>query len=687
MNRLTNCLIAALFAMFLSNIIAIETGLTANAKMLYIAKDGNDTWRGNIPAPNTDRTDGPLATLEGARNSIRNMKINGQLSSPVTVQVRGGTYYLENTFVLEPQDSGSKECPIAYMAYPGENVIISGGRQLNAQWTTYRGEIKVCTIPDVRQGKWYFRSLFVNGKRQIRARTPNEGFFNVADRLYSPDSLVAFRYTPGDFKRLSNFNDIDILLFHFWDDSRLIISDLDEENHIVKFTGEPNSMYNRWSGKRYNGENDRYYVENVFEELDAPGEWYLNRNTGELYYLPMPGENVNDSEIIAPALQQLLLIQGDAGNNKPAEYVKFKGLTFCHADWPLPPEGHRGGWGDFVSPSAITLENARHCVIEKSHVTNVGTYGIELNEGCIDNTIDKNEISHTGSGGIRIDGRTTMRNLISNNHVHHCCSIYPSGVGIAESSAGQNCISHNHVHDTGYCGITARGPVNTIEYNHVHHVMQRLSDGAGFYTHGGRSDGTIIRNNIFHDIKPAKVFGWGIYLDDLTEYVTVVNNIVYRVETGGTMIHGNRYCSWVNNIFIDGGKYQIFFDTINNYSYHNIYDRNIFYYTDPDSKLIHNAYMWSKSAMERSDYNLFYCAAGGTMAIEGIKEQWPNSRVVLYDVKTFEDWRKLGFEFHSIVADPLFVDPKNDNYTLQENSPAFQLGFRQIDISTVGPQD
>jgi len=156
----------------------------------FVAKDGNDTWSGKLPSPNAEKTDGPFATLARAQDAAREMKTKEGLHEPVTVMVRGGKYFLEETLVLGPEDSGTRDCPITYTAYPGEKPILSGGRKVTG-WKPYRGKILQCELPDAQGGtclradthrqEWKFRQLFFNGVRQIRARNPN---FDPDNPLY-----------------------------------------------------------------------------------------------------------------------------------------------------------------------------------------------------------------------------------------------------------------------------------------------------------------------------------------------------------------------------------------------------------------------------------------------------------------------------------------------------------------------
>ena len=663
------CLIiaAVTFALFLD-----FSALSAGETVLYVSKDGSDAWSGEIHLPNQAGTDGPLASLEGARQRIRELRTNGKLPGPVRVKVRGGTYYLSRTFSLDAGDSGTRECSVIYEAFGDEQVVICGGRRISGTWAKHEGSIRKIYLPEAENGSWNFRQLFADGVRQTRSRIPNEGYFHVSELIPGEMERTWFKYREGDMKRWRNLSDVELVLYHSWDESRINVSDIIEEERIVKLRHASHYGFNQWASQ-HEGLNSRYFIENVMEGLDAPGEWYLDRHSGYLYFLPPEGRTPENMEIIAPVVRQLVLLQGDAERKTPVSYVSFSGFTFTMSDCPDDWEGR---WGDLLSPSAIELNYAENCAIKNCTITNVGTYGIEMDGGSRYNLIKKNEVSYTGSGGIRIEKDPTSRNVVSDNHVHDCGLIYPSGVGICVDISSQNTIAHNHVHDVNYCGLTCRGPGNIVEYNHVHHVMKNMNDGGGIYMYSEFSDGTVVRNNVFHDIIPYNYFGWGIYLDERSEYVTVSDNIVYRTKSGNTMMHGGRYNIWINNIFVDAVDYQIFWNPLRKTAYKSLYVNNIFYYTNPESYLIHIAGTWYDEMIEKSDYNLFYCAGGGPMKINNLPE-----------TPTFEEWRKKGLDFHSIIADPLFVDRGNDDYRLKENSPMFKLGFRQIDASNVGPRE
>ncbi len=653
----------------------------AGAVTLYVAPDGNDSWSGSMKIPNVSRTDGPFASLEGARDAIRNLRKTGEMNEPVTVLIRGGRYQLTRPFILTEKDGGTREAPVLYTAFENERVVISGGKEITGVWKPYRGGIMRTAVSEVKYADWYFRQLFINGERKLRARDPNDGDYWIAE-AFPEQEKQKFKFHGDDIKRYNNLNDVEVYIYHSWDAVRLFIKELDEAGQVVAFTGPSNHWFDRWGLARY-------FVENALEILDKPGEWYLDRRSGTLYCLPEDGVDLNAATIVAPYLHELIRIEGNGETGEKVKYVTISGLTFTDTDFPVPEDGYRGGQAALVDPSAITLTNAEFCTIEKCSITNVGTYGLAVEKGCSDNLISRNEISCTGSGGVRI-GTTDRKDLSSkrtsfvNNYVHDTGAIYNAGVGIWVGQSSENRIAHNEVHDITYSGMSIgwtwspdNNPCynNVIEYNHVYRVMRNANDGAGIYTLG-RQMGTIIKNNIFHDVFPYHHFGWGIYLDESSSYMTVINNIVYRTKSGGTMMHGGRYNHWENNIFVESTDSQIFWNPKNRYGYGNRYFRNIFFYSNPESYLIHIAGPWIWFHNEEMDENLYYCP--GISAEEKRINNMP-------ETPTFAEWQKRGFDKNSIFADPMFTDPENDDYTLKPFSPAIgKLQFKPIDVSRVG---
>ncbi|MFC2087951.1 right-handed parallel beta-helix repeat-containing protein, partial [Bacteroidota bacterium] len=679
-----------------------------------------------LSSPNKEKTDGPLATLEAARDKIRKLKKkDGTLPFPVIVKVREGTYRLEKTFILRPEDSGSKECPVTFMVYPGEEVIISGSKKIEARWKKYKEGIYVCTIPEVKKGEWYFRDLFVNGKRQIRAKSPNEGFYFIKDLVQNETnkySASSFVYKKGDIRKFRNLTDVELLIFMSWDASRMHISEIDDANNIVKLSVVnhfPFTTWTRYYKEFYNENYAPYTVENVFEGLDSPGEWYLDRHTGELYFWPEKGTDIEDLEITAPVLNRLVLLQGEdvpykmrdsiiravdgtilsekipldttkfmtnhryidlvrADNlrHEPVSHITLSGFTFCETGWP---GGWQGGILDEIEPGSITLSNAHWCTIKNNTITNVGTNGIEILKVGTNNVIDRNEISYTGSGGLRIGEHliynkdnywlgnayytpvANKRNTITNNHIHHCGLIHPSGSGILIGCSQQNLISHNHVHDIAYCGIALRGDTegNIVEFNHIHDAVQRLCDGGAIYAILSYCDGTIIKNNLLHDISSDKWLKWGIYIDGLVDHVIVMDNIVYRCAWGSYMDNsGGKYNHWINNIFVDATKGQMFWGGRPNQPGYSTFINNIVNYSGNNAYFINaNSDDVLENKMVKMDNNLYFYSQGGPneMLIDNWRERTGMTDAKERIIQSFYDWQKLGFDSHSIIADPLFV--------------------------------
>jgi len=371
------------------------------------------------------------------------------------------------------------------------------------------------------------------------------------------------------------------------------------------------------------------------------------------------------------------------------KHINFRGLTFCETRYILPEEGIQviRDVGDIWFPAAITLKNASDCIFENNTIKNTGTYGLDLTGDAI--RVTGNKIYDTGSGGVVTRSYGGQRNVISYNHIHDCGLVFHSGVGINIDDGG-GLISNNLIHHTSHSGIYVRhhssdygqGPERRnqeqgliIEYNEIYEVMHGSNDGAGIFV---RDDNIVIRNNLIHDIwaVPGGIGspGWGIYLGCKTRNTLIENNVVYRAQSGQMIWFMNRNITFFNNIFIDGPGYQVQYSNDSDAYHHNIrFLRNIIYYSDPDATLYSFGYSSGRSMPSESDYNLIYHAGGQELKIAGLP-----------GINTFEDWQMLGYDTHSIVADPLFVDPENHNYDLSPESPALNLGFKPIDLSGVG---
>lgn len=655
----------------------------AASASFFVSPHGNDRWSGKLAAPNAAKSDGPFATLGRAQEAVRESKARTKPGQPLVVLVRGGRYELQKPIRFGPGDSGTKESPVIYAAYPGETPIFSGGFILGG-WQQADGGLWKAKLPPGSEASWTCRRIVVNGKACARPRLPKEGFYRVAgyagidQKKYNTPS-DRFEFRPGDVNpRWKNLQDVECVVLHFWVDTHLKIATVDESAQVVKF--------DRFSRRRfsddYRGQGARYYIENVFEALDTPGHFYIERSAATIYYLPRPGEQIGAAEVIVPRLDQLVLFEGEPAKKRFVEHVHLRGLTFTDSTWEPPAKEAADAQAASVVPGAVVLTGARHCHIEKGTLRHLGSYAIELRDGCQDNRLVGNEISHCAAGGIRLSGGAagapeflrTANNVITDNHIHHCGEVFHSGVGILSQHSAGNLLAHNHIHHLYYTGISVGwvwgyGPSvsrgNRVEFNHIHDIGQGLlSDMGGVYLLGV-SPGTVVRNNLIHDVDSWSYGGWGIYTDEGSTGIVIENNVVYRTKSGGFHQHYGKDNMVRNNVFALARTEQI---ARSRKEAHRsfTFERNIVYYRE-GALLGKN---WDGDGFI-IDHNLYFNAAGKPITFPG---------------GDLASWQKRGHDVHSLVVDPKFRAPDKGDFTLLPDSPAFKLGFKPIDVSTVGPR-
>lgn len=640
----------------------------AECREFYVSTLGYDYWNGT--------SERPFATLERARDAIRQIKEDeGALKKPVTVYLRKGTYYLASPFALTSEDSGTKDAPITYTAYKGENVVISGGRPISG-FTPGRvngRDVVVADIPDVRNGKWSFTQLFINGRRVNRTRLPKKGYYRIQDLAGVPLDVAwntgqeRFTYSGADLKPWKNLSDVDIVALHFWVESRMPVKSIDENTRVVELGKK--SVFRLSDDFQQKG--CRYFVENVCEALDTPGQWYLDRGEGRLYYYPRIGEDAKGAVFVAPVIDQLVRVEGS--DTKPVEYVRFENLGFAHTQWKLP-EGSSGSAQAAQSvPGVVFFSFARNCSVSKCLISRIGNYGIEVAGGCSGIRIERNRIADMGAGGVKIHNGSE-KTTVADNDIGDGGKIFMSAVGVWIGDSPGNTVTHNHIHNLNYTGVSvgwrwgygeSKARDNTIEFNHIHHVGREvLSDLAGIYSLGIQP-GTVERNNLIHDCISASYGGWGIYTDEGSSNILIENNIVYRTKTGGFHQHYGRENILRNNIFALSKQYQLQRTRAEEHKVFT-FERNIVYYDE--GVLLGSNWSDNKHVM---DYNIYWDASGRPVTFAGM---------------SFEEWKSTGQDIHSIIADPKFVNPKKFDFRLQPDSPALALGFEPIDVSKVGPR-
>ncbi len=660
---------------------------------VYVSPHGRDAWSGQLASPNDDATDGPLATVAAAQRRVRNLRIDQpRRVRPVVVALRGGTYWLRRSLEFGPEDSGTAQAPVIYQAYGNERPVISGGQRISGWQVDELGQWFV-DLDDVKAGRWNFSQLFVNDQRRFRPRLPETGYYKIARRL-DPSARAAgkghdrFGYTPGEIRAdWANLEDVEVMAFHHWAASRIPIGEVDTEQHRVTVQGH--STGNSYWAQFVKGH--RYFVDNVKEALKQPGQWYLDRPTGRLIYIPRDGETPLNTAVVAPYVRHLLLLRGDVNTRDWVTQLQFKGLTFAHANWSITPAGQSFPQAEINLGAAVAAMGARHIVIENCAVRHVGEYAMGFGPGCQHNRVSGCELVDLGAGGIKIGsalptgwGNTLgapadTESLVSHHTVEDCViahagRLHPAAIGVWVGHSPYNIIRHNDVYDLYYSAFSlgwvwgyapSQAHHNEVAFNHAHHIGQRvLSDMGCIYTLGV-APGTTIHDNFFHDVISYGYGGWGLYTDEGSTGVVMENNLVVRCSRGGFHQHYGKENRIVNNILAYGGEHQVQRTRTEEHTSF-FFERNIVLW-DNDSPLLGSNW---KDNHFKLDYNLYWRA--------GKPVKFPGG----LDLAQWQAQRQQ--DVHSVITDPGFVNAGADDYRLNEDSPALKLGFKPFDYTRAG---
>ncbi len=431
---------------------------------------------------------------------------------------------------------------------------------------------------------------------------------------------------------------------------------------------------------------DRYFVENLLEVLDSPGEWYLDRAAGRLYYWP-PRPLAAETRIVAPHLGRMIELRGTTA--EPVHHLRLAGLALRETDY-TPDDGFVA-YGSCVD-GVITLRQTHHVAVEDCRIENLGKAAIH-SDGDADNRFVGNLVRDGAEGGIYL-ANSTGGTLIADNHLHHLGWVYKHVAGIATRDTVTGAvIAHNLIHDTTRWGISVshtKSTNNVVEYNHLHHLNTETYDTGGLEVTQQSRDhrtGSIFRYNLIHDTGGySSMMGrdmwnsWGIYLDSFAGGFTVHGNVVYRAQDGGLMVQGGKDNKVFNNVFVDNGpRQQVLIANFANNSTGTEFTRNVVAWSDPAAVLIYSVRN-AKDSISAWDRNLYWLTGGDPRVF------YPGNDPYAQWFRPLDYWRGLGFDQHSRIADPQFVDPAKDDYRLKDTSPAYELGFERLDLSTVGPR-
>jgi hypothetical protein len=513
--------------------------------------------------------DKPFATLAQARDAVRRLKAGAPPKAAVTVLVRGGTYVLKEPLLFGWQDSGSAEHRIVYAAYPGEQPVLSGGRQITG-WKPGAGKRWLAEVTAARGGGWRFTQLFVNGKRQTRGRLPDTDDWRRWWRVAAgPEHTTVFHFPANTLRNWPNAADVEINLIpqYTWQNQIIPLKRVDETAGTATLAA-PLPAYAVFPGNPFR-------VENVPEGVTRPGTWSLDTRTGTVTLWPEDGVDLRRSVLTAPVLPLLLGCQGSEEDGRLVRGLTFRGLTLTQtAQVPLTHRDPTDTGTLDTTDCAVLLQGAADCAVEDCRFVDTGAYGVRLKYTATGNRITGNEFAGGGGGGILLTGYgpgtkdANRDNVLVDNHIHHCGVFYWHASGIFGTQSGGNVVALNRVHDLPYAGIffadcsvdyfkefrgrQGRGfqfrwqeigddPLtrrsikrfthsrkNVIAYNTVHHVMQRLEDGGAVYIgFDGREN--QVRGNLIHAVH-GPWMAVGIYMDGESDQEVLDGNVVWDCD-------------------------------------------------------------------------------------------------------------------------------------------------------------
>lgn len=523
-------------------LVAVLAVAPCAALEVHVAPDGDDAGSGSA--------DSPFATLTRARDAVREAIADGLPEGGAVVVLHGGRYEMTAPLELTAEDSGAESAPIVWRARSGEEVVLSGGRRVptgafgpvtdtaalgrlpeEAREHVAQADLRALGINDFGSPAGGGLEVFFGEERMTLARWPNEGFARIAELL--DIRPIDVRGRKGDAvgkwvfegdRPLRWLGEKDLWVhgywFHDWADQRHAVKRIDRDDRTIEVE-EPYHHYGYRTGQWY-------YAYNALSELDEPGEWYLDRETGVLYFWP-PGRLARTP--VTVSVLDGLLTAADAS------HVSFEGLTF-----------------EAARKTAVTLGGAHNALIGCTF-HDIG--GFAAKAGGTGHRILHCDAYALGEGGFAISGgdRPTLTpggNVVENCHIHDFGEwkrMYVPGVRV--DGVG-NRVAHNLIHTAPHQAIGFSGNDHIFELNEIHSVCYESNDAGAIYA--GRDwtmRGTIIRHNYMHHVNGREGRGVvGVYLDDMFCGTEISGNVFHRVIRAA-FIGGGRDNLVLNNVFVE----------------------------------------------------------------------------------------------------------------------------------------
>lgn len=530
----------------------------------------------NIYATDLIVKPGAYAIEKALQQAREERRLNN--AKDITIRLAEGTYSLNQPIVVRPEDNGTR-------IVADGNVTISGGVKIT-NWHK-QGKMYVADVPDFNGRPLEFRQMWVNGKKAIRARDVED--FSDMFRIRSLDKAKETIYVPAKaVKKIVNAKYAEMVLHEMWCVANLRIKSVkiagdsaavtfhQPESHIHFMHPWPSPMVTS------DGHNSAFYLTNAKELLDSEGEWYLDAKASKLYYIPRKGENMNTAEVIVPAVETLLKVEGTPDN--PVKDVTFEGITFSYATWMRPSiSGHaplqagmymteayklspkmirpngdhkldNQGWVGRPA-AAVSLNCAENVSFTKCSFEHNASTGLDYHTYIKGGTVDRCKFSDMGGNGILAgsfgpeaheahlpydpsDRRIICTDLnITNNLITDVSNEDWGCVGIGAGFVKDIKICHNEISEVSYTGISmgwgwnqqvCSMSNNLIKGNLIHHYAKHMYDTAGIYTLGSQPH-SFIEENVVRDIySPSYAHDpnhwFYLYTDEGSSYITVRNN-------------------------------------------------------------------------------------------------------------------------------------------------------------------
>jgi hypothetical protein len=683
-------------------LLAIPPG---RAAQLFVSIDGSDLNPGTRAKP--------FATLERARDEVRRLRLADRLKGGATIWLGSGDYVRANAFELTAADSGAANAPIVWRAAEGENVRLLGARKL-AGFHPVTDPKVLARLPEATRGhvrqldlgalgvtdfgrmssRGFSRpltpahcELFFGGRPMTLARWPNEGDWEKIAGIPESGAMKdehggrlgkleeGFLCSGDRPRQWQDTSDVWVHGYWSWDwaNSYEHVASIDFERRLIK-TAAPYGLY----GFR---KNQRFYFLNLLEELDQPGEWFLDRKTGVLYFWP-PAQAQQASGPLSQPEVLLSLLAEPLVKLTDVSHVTFRGLIL---------EATRG--------SAVQIHGGASNRIAGCVIRNIGDYGVTI-EGGTGHGVVSCDIFDTGDGGVSLDGgdRQTLRpggHFVENCHFARqgrWSKCYVPAVLIG--GVGQRA-SHNLIHDHPHCAILFNGNDHLIEFNEIHHIALETGDVGAIYT--GRDytfRGNRIRYNFVHDTGGVGMGSMGMYMDDCVSGTEIFGNIFYKVQRAA-FLGGGRDHQVVNNIFVEC-NHAVELDGRGLDSspvWHDMVDKTM---RQSLGGMPPGLYRERYPALKTLDQ--YYGPPGGP-AIEGaaFKGVPPEGNVVARNICVGKwlnvYWHAtpamLRLENNLTNAASSFVRPPGEpaqakDFALRRDSPAWKLGFQPVPLDKIG---